>query len=54
MELHMRMTAVGHLAKHGYVTWLRKSSQEQVILLTPSRLIGTTIHASRKIVQTLN
>jgi small GTP-binding protein len=32
------MTAVGHLAKHGYVTLLRKSSQQQAILLTPSRL----------------
>lgn len=32
------LTAVGHLAKHGYVTLLRKSSQEQTILLTPSRL----------------
>jgi hypothetical protein len=32
------LTPVGHLAKHGYVTLLRKSSQEQTILLTPSRL----------------
>ena len=32
------LTAVGHLAKHGYITLLRKSSQEQTILLTPSRL----------------
>ena len=41
------LTAVGHLAKHGYITLLRKSSQEQTILLTPSRLTSCRFFCGR-------
>jgi len=34
------MTAVGHLQNHGYVTILRRSSEEQSILLAPDVLIN--------------
>ena len=34
------MTAVGHLQNHGYVTILRRSSDEQTILLAPDLLIN--------------
>jgi hypothetical protein len=34
------MTAVGHLQNHGYVTILRRSSEEQSILLAPNVLIN--------------
>ena len=34
------MTAVGHLQNHGYVSLLRRSSEEQRILLAPDLLIN--------------
>ena len=37
------LTAVGHLANHGYVTWLKTSRGEPRILLAPGVLLNTLV-----------